>query len=124
VKIFVTTRSNILPALKDANPGSHHLSESEHIVWRSINSVVMRMHDAGLSSRYLANLVATIELTALEHTSSSVIPRHLLGLERSPDFGSILRTTCFQLSGFQSGSSPKVVMMFSRIPSPSPSRTL
>jgi hypothetical protein len=42
--------------------------------------------------RWFASRVAKIELTAFEHISRRAIPRHLLGLERSPDFGRIVKT--------------------------------
>ena len=38
------------------------------------------------SLRCLVGRVAAIELTAFEHISRRAIPRHLLGLERLPDF--------------------------------------
>jgi hypothetical protein len=39
--------------------------------------------------RWFASRVPAIELTAFEHISRRAIPRLLLGLERSPDFGRI-----------------------------------
>jgi hypothetical protein len=52
-----------------------------------------------------ASRIAAIELTAFEHISRRTIPGHLLGLEISPGFGRIVKTTCFQISVLKPGQS-------------------